>query len=154
MKFINEDLVRERLEKRGYYHNPNDDDIISQVEDYYNLEFFSEFDHFKHFDTYINEENTADGYTVFTVRHDSLDDKIYICEDVFYNESSLSEELTAIFDEQEYSTTEEKKRVFIYDMSEDWFMEEIKCKYYYLEERTREEIIDELHDEGYIYENK
>jgi hypothetical protein len=37
-------------------------------------------------------------------------------------------------------------------MDAEWFEDTIRSSYIYLEERTREEVIDELYDEGYEWD--
>lgn len=145
MKTITEDLIQKRLEQKGFFHTPTMEDMINAVETHYDVNFTNDPGQG---DASIDEEYTADNYTVYVVRRDidqqGYDDwKVNIGESVHYYDNFLQSELNEMIEDESVES------IFIYDMHTDWFEDTIRSLYDYLEERKREEIIDELYDEGY-----
>ena len=148
MKTITEDLIQKRLEQKGFFHTPNGVDMLKAVETHYDVNFTDDADQWG---ASIDEEYTADGYNLYVVRRDidrrDYDDwKVNIGESVYYYDTKLQDELNEMIDDESIES------IFIYDMDAEWFEDTIRSSYIYLEERTREEVIDELYDEGYEWD--
>ena len=151
MKTITEDLIQKRLEQKGFFHIPNMADMIKTVETHYNVNFTDDPDQG---DASIDEEHTADGYIVYVVKRD-IDRQdwswrnVCVGDSVYYYDTSLQDELNEMIEDESVES------IFIYDMYAYWFEDTIRSSYDYLEERTREGVIDELYDEGYEwYDNR
>ena len=149
-KLITDELINERLEAKGFGEmQANDEDLAKEsVLNHFNIEFTDDYS--SNADFYVYEESTADGYSVFIATHDTS--SINVNENVYYYDSQLSE---ALEEYMRYSNGDEYNPEIIYvdDLHQQFIDEAIVQLFEYLAERFEEEAIDELKEQGYVYEN-
>ena len=149
-KLITDELINERLETKGFgAKQTNDEDLVREsVLKHFNVEFTTRFD--DNADFYIWEESTADGYSVFIATYNP--DKINVNENVYYYDSDLG---NALEEHIKYSNGDEENPEIIYvdDLHQQFIDDAIQQLFEYLAERFEEEVIDELTDEGYVYDD-
>ena len=148
-KLITAELINERLEVKGFgEYQANDEDLAKEsVLNYYNIEFTDDYS--SSADFYIYEESTADGYSVFVATHDQR--VVNVNENVYYYDSDLGDALEEYI---KYSNGDEHTPEVIYvdDLNQQFIDDAIVQLFEYLAERFEEEVIDELKDKGYVYD--
>ena len=149
-KLITDELINERLEAKGFGEKQiNDEDLAKEsVLKHFGVEIIDNYS--SNADFYVYEESTADGYSVFVATHDQS--VVNVNENVYYYDSDLSD---ALVDFMKYSNGSEDypNVVYVDDLNQQFIDDAIVQLFEYLTERFEEEIIDELTDEGYEYEN-
>ena len=149
-KLITDELINERLEAKGFGEmQANDEDLAKEsVLNHFNIEFTDQFT--SNADFYVYEESTADGYSVFIATHDTS--SISVNENVYYYDSDLGD---ALEEHIRYSNGDEDNPEIIYvdDLYQQFIDDAIVQLFEYLAERFEEEAIDELKDEGYVYDD-
>ena len=149
-KLITDELINEMLEARGFGEKQiNDEDLAKEsVLKHFGVEIIDNYS--SNADFYVYEESTADGYSVFVATHDQS--VVNVNENVYYYDSDLSD---ALVDFMKYSNGSEDypNVVYVDDLNQQFIDDAIVQLFEYLTERFEEEIIDELTDEGYEYEN-
>ena len=148
-KLITEELINERLEAKGFGEKQiNDEDLAKEsVLKHFNVEFTDQWS--SNADFYIYEESTADGYSVFVATHDQR--VVNVNENVYYYDSDLGDALEEYI---KYSNGDEHTPEVIYvdDLNQQFIDDAIVQLFEYLAERFEEEVIDELKDKGYVYD--
>ena len=116
---------------------------------HFNVEFTDQWT--SNADFYIYEESTADGYSVFIATHDQ--NSVNVNENVYYYDSDLGD---ALEEHIRYSNGDEEYPEIIYvdDLYQQFIDDAITQLFEYLAERFEEEVIDELKEQGYEYENE
>jgi len=149
-KLITDELINERLEAKGFGEKQiNDEDLAKEsVLKHFGVEFTDQWT--SNADFYIYEESTADGYSVFVATHDQ--NRINVNENVYYYDSDLGDALEEYI---RYSNGSEDYPDIIYvdDLYQHFIDDAIIQLFEYLAERFEEEVIDELKDEGYVYDD-
>ena len=149
-KLITDELINERLEAKGFGEmQANDEDLAKEsVLNHFNIEFTDQFT--SNADFYVYEESTADGYSVFIATYDNS--SISVNENVYYYDSDLSDLLEEYI---KYSNGDEDNPEIIYvdDLYQQFIDDAIVQLFEYLAERFEEDVIDELKDEGYVYDD-
>jgi len=149
-KLITNELINERLEAKGFGdYQANDEDLAKEsVLKHFNLEFTDNYS--DNADFYIYEETTADGYSVFVATHDQS--HVNVNENVYYYDTYVGD---ALEEHIRYSNGDEDNPEIIYvdDLHQQFIDDAIIVLFEYLAERFEEEVIEELTDEGYEYEN-
>jgi len=149
-KLITNELINERLEAKGFGdYQANDEDLAKEsVLKHFNLEFTDNYS--DNADFYIYEETTADGYSVFVATHDQS--HVNVNENVYYYDTYVGDALEEFI---KYSNGDEDNPEIIYvdDLHQQFIDDAIIVLFEYLAERFEEEVIEELTDEGYEYEN-
>ena len=149
-KIITDELINERLEAKGFgEYQANDEDLAKEsVLKHFNLEFTDNYS--DNADFYIYEETTADGYSVFVATHDQS--HVNVNENVYYYDTYVGD---ALEEHIRYSNGDEDNPEIIYvdDLHQQFIDDAIIVLFEYLAERFEEEVIEELTDEGYEYEN-
>jgi len=149
-KLITNELINERLEAKGFGdYQANDEDLAKEsVLKHFNLEFTDNYS--DNADFYIYEETTADGYSVFVATHDQS--HVNVNENVYYYDTYVGDALEEFI---KYSNGDEDNPEIIYvdDLHQQFIDDVIVQLFEYLAERFEEEVIEELTDEGYEYEN-
>jgi len=149
-KLITDELINERLEAKGFGdYQANDEDLAKEsVLNYYNVELTDDYS--SSADFYIYEESTADGYSVFIATYDQ--DRVNVNENVHYYDSDLGD---ALEEHIKYSNGDEENPEIIYvdDLHQQFIDDAIVQLFEYLAERFEEEVIDELKNEGYEYDD-
>jgi hypothetical protein len=148
-KLITDELINKRLEAKGFGdYQANDEDLAKEsVLKHFNIEFTD--DYRSDTDFYIYEESTADGYSVFVATHDQR--VVNVNENVYYYDSDLGDALEEFI---KYSNGDEYNPEIIYvdDLDQQFIDDAITQLFEYLAERFEEEVIDELKNEGYVYD--
>ena len=149
-KLITDELINKRLEAKGFGEKQiNNEDLAKEsVLKHFNIELTDDYS--SSADFYVYEESTADGYSVFVATHDQS--VVNVNENVYYYDSDLS---GALVDFMKYSNGDEENPEVVYvdDLNQQFIDDALVQLFEYLAERFEEEIIDELTDEGYEYEN-
>jgi len=149
-KLITDELINEMLEARGFGEKQiNDEDLAKEaVLKHFSVELTDDYS--GNADFYIYEESTADGYSVFIATYDQ--NRVNVNENVYYYDSDLGDVLE---EHIKYSNGDEDNPEIIYvdDLHQQFIDDAIVQLFEYLVERFEEEVIDELKDEGYEYEN-
>ena len=148
-KLITDELINKRLEAKGFGEKQiNDEDLAKEsVLKHFNVEFTDDYN--ENTDFYIYEESTADGYSVFVATHDQR--VVNVNENVYYYDSDLGDALEEYI---KYSNGDEYSPEVIYvdDLDQQFIDDAITQLFEYLAERFEEEVIDELKNEGYVYD--
>ena len=148
-KLITDELINERLEAKGFGEKQiNDEDLAKEsVLKHFNVEFTDQWT--SNADFYVYEESTVDGYSVFIATYDQS--QININENVYYYDSDLGD---ALEEHIRCSNGDEDNPEIIYvdDLYQQFIDDAIVQLFEYLAERFEEEVIDELKDEGYVYD--
>ena len=149
-KLITDELINEMLEARGFGEKQiNDEDLAKEaVLKHFGVEFTDDYS--SSADFYIYEESTADGYSVFVATHDG--NVVNVNENVYYYDSDLGDALEEFI---KYSNGDEDNPEIIYvdDLNQQFIDDAIVQLFEYLAERFEEDVIDELKNKGYVYEN-
>ena len=150
-KLITDELINERLEAKGFGEKQiNNEDLAKEsVLKHFGVEFTDQWT--SNADFYIYEESTADGYSVFIATHDQ--NSVNVNENVYYYDSDLGD---ALEEHIRYSNGDEEYPEIIYvdDLYQQFIDDAITQLFEYLAERFEEEVIDELKEQGYEYENE
>lgn len=133
-KFITDELITLRMTEKGWIEGCDDEHAKKQVLEHFECEIT---DQWQNPEFSIYEESTADGYSVWIATDD--DKSINVNEDVYYYENELNDVL--------YDAISDYNQIYCdnYDFVED----AITRHYEDLLSRIEEEVVDELHDEGY-----
>ena len=149
-KLITDELINEMLEAKGFGEKQiNDEDLAKEaVLKHFGIEFIDDYS--SDADFYIYEESTADGYSVFIATHNQ--DSVNVNENVYYYDSDLGDALEEFI---KYSNGDEDNPEIIYvdDLNQQFIDDAIVQLFEYLAERFEEEVIDELQDKGYVYDD-
>jgi hypothetical protein len=149
-KLITDKLINERLEAKGFGEKQeNDEDLAKEaVLKHFSVELTD--DYTSNADFYIYEESTRDGYSVFIATHDQ--NVVNVNENVFYYDSDLGDALEEFI---KYSNGDEENPEIIYvdDLHQQFIDDAIVQLFEYLAERFEEDVIDELKNEGYVYDD-
>ena len=149
-KLITDELINKRLEVKGFGEKQiNDEDLAKEsVLKHFNVEFTNNYS--SSADFYIYEESTADGYSVFIATHDQ--NHVNVSENVYYYDSDLGDALVEYI---KYSNGSEDYPDIIYvdDLHQQFIDDAIIQLFEYLAGRFEEEVIDELKDQGYVYDD-
>ncbi len=149
-KLITDELINEMLEAKGFGEKQiNDEDLAKEaVLKHFSVEFTDDYS--SSADFYIYEESTADGYSVFIATYDQ--DSVNVNENVYYYDSDLGDALEEYI---KYSNGDEHTPEVIYvdDLNQQFIDDSINQLFEYLAARFEEDIIDELTDKGYEYED-
>jgi len=150
-KLITDELINERLEAKGFGEKQagSDEDLAKEsVLKHFGVEFTDDYS--SNADFYIYEESTADGYSVFIATHNQS--SVNVSENVYYYDSDLGDALEEFI---KYSNGDEDNPEIIYvdDLHQQFIDDAIVQLFEYLAERFEEEVIDELKDEGYVYDD-
>ena len=150
-KLITDELINEMLEAKGFGEKQagSDEDLAREaVLKHFSVELTDDYS--GNADFYIYEESTADGYSVFVATHDQR--VVNVNENVYYYDSDLGDALEEYI---KYSNGDEYTPEVIYvdDLHQQFIDDAITQLFEYLAERFEEEVIDELKDEGYVYDD-
>ena len=144
---ITDKLINERLERLGFGNKQaNDEDArMESVLKHYHIKLT---DNFQDGDFNIYEESTADGYEVWVATNDM--NSVNICENVYYYDSDLADVLV---ENIKCSNGSEDYQYVIYisDLYLNFIDEAFSTLFEELRMEFKEEVIQQLVDEGYEY---
>ena len=148
-KLITDELINKRLEARGFGEKQSEDEDLAKesVLKHFGVEFTD--DYTSDADFYVYEESTADGYSVFIATHNQ--NSVNVNENVYYYDSDLGD---ALEEHIKYSNGDEDNPEIIYvdDLHQQFIDDAIEQLFVYLAERFEDDVIDELKEEGYVYD--
>lgn len=147
-KYITDELIEERLKKRGLssydgYGAEDEDADYKKLCKHYDFELIDEWH--GRADYFIYTETTADGYEVW-VTTDNDRGNINVSEDVHYYDNDLSEVLQ---EQIRYGGVV----IYVDDMDAYYVNDALENMFENMIENIKNEIIVELEDEGYEYED-
>jgi len=149
-KLITDELINKRLEAKGFGEKQIEDEDLAKesVLKHFNVKFTNNYS--SSADFYMYEESTADGYAVFIATHDQ--NHVNVSENVYYYDSDLGDALVEYI---KYSNGSEDYPDIIYvdDLHQQFIDDAIIQLFEYLAGRFEEEVIDELKDQGYVYDD-
>ena len=142
-KIITEDLIRIELDKRGVLDRFNVDEKVAmkQLEDHFDFKLTTNFTSDVEF--YICEESTVDHYAVWIATTDLS--RIQVADDVYYYDHDLAETLCE-------AITDQRRVIYVDDIYQDFVETAMESCYEEFINDMREEIENELIDEGYELE--
>jgi hypothetical protein len=100
---------------------------------------------------FIYEESTADGYSVYVATANPR--QINIGEDVYYYDSDLGEMLAEAI-KWGNGDPEYPEKIYVDDLGAQYVQDAMEQLFEELSYRFEEEVIDELKEEGYEYEDE
>lgn len=150
-KIITDELINELLEAKGFGEKQADDPKLMQqsVFNHFGVKLIDEWEDNAAY--YIYEESTCDGYSVYIATYDSRN--LSINDDVHYYDSELGEALSEAI-RYGNGDTEYPDIIYVDDLNAQYVDDAVVDLFNYLAIRFEEEIIDELKDEGYEYEDE
>ena len=150
-KIITDELINKRLEAKGFGEKQANDPELAQqsVFNHFGVKLVDEW--VDNAEYYIYEESTSDGYSVYIATYNP--NSISINEDVHYYDSELGETLAEAIrysnGDPEYPDT-----IYVDDVCAQYVDDAVVDLFDYLATRFEEEVINELIDEGYEYEDE
>jgi ABC-type nitrate/sulfonate/bicarbonate transport system substrate-binding protein len=150
-KLITPELINERLEAKGFGEKQADgeDLMYKAVLGHYDHKLIDEWD--DDADYFIYEESTADGYSVYIATANPR--QINIGEDVYYYDSDLGEMLAEAI-KWGNGDPEYPEKIYVDDLGAQYVQDAMEQLFEELSYRFEEEVIDELKEEGYEYEDE
>ena len=143
-KILTDKLITDKLEAKGYleYHDMEENEAWNLLEKHYECEATDEWRNTS-YDFYCYTETTADGYEVFVTTNDP--NSICVSENVHYYENDLSDEIeVAIY---------AGDSMYIDDLDSHYFKQAVEDAYDTMYNDKKQEIENELIEQGYEYEN-
>jgi hypothetical protein len=149
-KLITPELINERLEAKGFGEKQADgeDLMYKSVLGHYDHKLIDEWDDDAEY--FIYEESTADGYSVYIATANPR--QINIGEDVHYYDSDLGEMLAEAI-KWGNGDPEYPEKIYVDDLGAQYVQDAMEQLFEELSYRFEEEVIDELKEEGYEYED-
>ena len=150
-KLITPELINERLEAKGFGEKQADGEnlMYKAVLGHYDHKLIDEWDDDAEY--FIYEESTADGYSVYIATANPR--QINIGEDVHYYDSDLGEMLAEAI-KWGNGDPEYPEKIYVDDLGAQYVQDAMEQLFEELSYRFEEEVIDELKEEGYEYENE
>ena len=150
-KIITDELINKRLEAKGFGEKQANDPELARQSVFNHFGVKLEDEWVDNAEYYIYEESTSDGYSVYIATYNP--NSISINEDIHYYDSELGETLAEAIrygnGDPEYPDT-----IYVDDVCAQYVDDAVVDLFDYLAIRFEEEIIDELKDEGYEYEDE
>ncbi len=141
-KLITEDLIDERLEAHGVKFDIEHDEALKVIQDHYDFELTDNWNNTPDYSIYA--ETTADGYEVWVAT--SGDGRnVCINEDVHYYENDLSDRLVE-------AMTDYNELIYVDDFEAYYVEDAVREVYDSYVNDMKEEVENELIEEGYEYE--
>ena len=150
-KLITPELINERLEAKGFGEKQADgeDLMYEAVLGHYGYKLIDEWDDDAEY--FIYEESTADGYSAYIATANPR--QININEDVHYYDSDLGEMLAEAI-KWGNGDPEYPEKIYVEDLGAQYVQDAMEQLFEELSYRFEEEVIDELKEEGYEYEDE
>ncbi len=151
-EIITEELINERLEGYGFGQKQEYDEALMEksVLTRYGCNLIDTWPNRNMAQFFIYSETTSDGYEVHVATDDP--DNINIGEHVHYYESDLGDELADAI-KNNGGDAEFPDDIYVDDLNADYVREAIETVFEYTAFRLKEQVIDELLNEGYEHED-
>ena len=143
-KLLTEELIDKRLEQHGVKDEIDHDEALKTIQTHYEFKLTDNWNGTPDFSIYT--ETTADGYEVWVA---CMGDGRNVCinEDVHYYDSQLSEQLAE-------AMTDHNELIYVDDIESDFVQDAVAEVYDSYVNDMKQEIENELIEEGYEYETK
>jgi len=144
-KILTDKLITDKLEAKGYleYHDMDENKAWNLLEKHFECEVTDVFTN-THKEFFCYTETTADGYEIWVATNDM--DSPCISEDVYYYDNDLSDAIVeAIVNGED---------MYVDDLDAHYFMDAVEEAYGQMVNNVKEEIENELIEQGYEYENR
>jgi len=141
-KLITEELIDDRLEKKGVKFDINHDEALKVIQEHYDFELTDNWNGTPDFSIYT--ETTADGYEVWVA---TTGDGRNVCinEDVHYYENDLADKLIE-------AMTDYNELIYVDDLDSYYVQDAVTEVYDSYVNDIKKEVENELIEEGYEYE--
>jgi|TARA_Y100000289_G_scaffold64918_1_gene77572 hypothetical protein len=143
-KKLTEELILEKLEERGVVESPEQSEALRAIQDHYEFKLTDNWNETPCYSIYA--ESTADGYEVWVATHGD-GSRICINEDVHYYENDLSEKLVE-------AMTDYNDIIYVDDLDSYYVSDAIEEVYQEYWNDMKQEVEDELIENGYEYEKE
>jgi len=141
-KILTEDLIDKRLEAHGVKFDIEHDEALEVIQTHYDFELTDNWNGKPDYSIYA--ETTADGYEVWvTTNGDGRN--VCINEDVHYYENDLSDKLVE-------AMTDYNELIYVEDLESYYVEDAVREVYDSYVNDMKEELENELIEEGYEYE--
>jgi hypothetical protein len=139
---ITEDLIEQKLTEYGFGDEAasDHDSMLAAVCKCFDAEISEQY---STSDFYLYEDESADGYTLYVATNDP--DRLSVNRDVHQYEYELSNIIK--------DNIRASHKLYVEDMNADYFIEAINELFEEVQEDIREQIIDDLREDGYIMED-
>ena len=141
-KILTEELIDDRLEKKGVKFDIDHDEALKVIQKHYDFELTDNWNGTPDFSVYT--ESTADGYEVWVATSGDGRD-ICIAEDVHYYENDLAEKLAE-------AMTDYNELIYVDDLDSYYVQDAVTEVYDDYVNDMKEEVENELIEEGYEHE--
>jgi len=140
-KLITEELIDDRLEKKGVKFDINHDEALKVIQEHYDFELTDNWNGTPDFIIYT--ETTADGYEVWVA---TTGDGRNVCinEDVHYYENDLADKLIE-------AMTDYNELIYVDDLDSYYVQDAVTAVYDEYVNDMKQEVENELIEEGYEY---
>ncbi len=142
-KILTEELIDKRLEAHGVKFDIEHDEALKVIQEHFDFELTDSWN--KTPDYSIYTETTADGYEVFVATYGD-GRNVCINEDVHYYENELSDRLAE-------AMTDHHDLIYVDDLEAYYVEDAVRDVYDSYVNDMKEEVENELIEEGYEYEN-
>lgn len=143
-KIITEELIDERLKAHGVNFDIDQDEALKVIQDHFEFELVDDWNGTPDYSIYT--ETTADGYEVWVAT--SGDGRnVCINEDVHYYENDLADKLIE-------AMTDYNELIYVDDLESYYVEEAIMAVYDEYVSDIKQEVENELIEEGYDYEKE
>ena len=143
-KLLTEELIEKRLEDKGFKFDVEHDEALEAIQEFYEFELTDNWS--KNPDYSIYTESTADGYEVWVATHGDGRD-VCVSEDVHYYDNELSDKLAE-------AMTDYNELIYVDDLEADYVEDAVTSVYDEYYNDMKQEVEDELIEEGYEYEKE
>ncbi len=141
-KLITEELIDKRLEDKGVNFDIDHDEALKAIQDHYDFKLTDDWNDTPDYSIYT--ESTADGYEVWVATSGDGRD-ICIAEDIHYYENDLSEKLAE-------AMTDYNSIIYVDDLDSYYVQDAVTEVYDEYVNDMKQEVENELIEEGYEYE--
>jgi hypothetical protein len=141
-KLITEELINKRLEDKGVNFDIEHDEALKVIQKHYDFELTDNWNGTPDFSIYT--ETTADGYEVWVA---TTGDGRNVCinEDVHYYENDLNDKLAE-------AMTDYNELIYVDDLDSYYVQDAVTSVYDEYVNDIKQEVENELIEEGYEYE--
>ena len=143
-KLITEDLIDERLKAYGVNFDIEQDEALKVIQDHFEFELTDNWNGTPDYSIYT--ETTADGYEVWVATNGD-GTSVCINEDVHYYENDLADKLIE-------AMTDYNELIYVDDLDSYYVEEAIMAVYDEYVSDIKQEVENELIEEGYEYEKE
>ena len=143
-KLLTEELIEKRLEDKGFKFDAGHDEALEAIQEFYEFKLTDNWSQNPDYSIYT--ECTADGYEIWVATQGDGRD-VCVAEDVHYYDHELSDKLAE-------AMTDYNELIYVDDLEADYVEEAVTSVYDEYYNDMKQEVEDELIEEGYEYEKE